>query len=76
VEQHGADEQGHPRLEVQQRFVQLGPTRGDQIAVDSGIKAGETIVVAGQIKLRNGVPVRVNNDVMPANSLDPHPPNE
>lgn len=76
VEQHGADEQGHPRLEVQQRFVQLGPTRGDQIAVDTGIKAGETIVVAGQIKLRNGVPVRVNNDVMPTNALDPHPPNE
>jgi membrane fusion protein, multidrug efflux system len=76
VEQHGVDEQGHPRLEVQQRFVQLGPTRGDQIAVDSGIKPGETIVVAGQIKLRNGVPVRVNNDVMPANALDPHPPNE
>jgi membrane fusion protein, multidrug efflux system len=76
VEQHGVDEQGHPRLEVQQRFVQLGPTRGDQIAVDTGIKAGETIVVAGQIKLRNGVPVKVNNDVMPANALDPHPPNE
>ena len=76
VEQHGVDEQGHPRLEVQQRFVQLGPTRGDQIAVDSGIKPGETIVVAGQMKLRNGVPVRVNNDVMPANALDPHPPNE
>jgi membrane fusion protein, multidrug efflux system len=76
VEQHGVDEQGHPRLEVHQRFVQLGPTRGDQIAVDSGIKAGETIVVAGQIKLRNGVPVKVNNDVMPANALDPHPPNE
>ncbi|MDP9007607.1 MAG: efflux RND transporter periplasmic adaptor subunit [Pseudomonadota bacterium] len=76
VEQHGVDDKGHPRLEVQQRFVKLGPTRGDQIAVESGIKPGETIVVAGQMKLRNGVPVTVNNDVLPANDVDPHPPNQ
>jgi membrane fusion protein (multidrug efflux system) len=76
VEQHGLDDKGHPRLEVQQRFVQVGPTRGDQIAVESGIKPGETVVIAGQIKLRNGVPIAVNNDVLPANATDPHPPNE
>jgi membrane fusion protein (multidrug efflux system) len=76
VEQHGVDDKGHPRLEVQQRFVKLGPTRGDQIAVESGVKPGETIVTAGQIKLRNGVPVSVNNDVLPTNDVDPRPPNE
>jgi membrane fusion protein (multidrug efflux system) len=76
VEQHGLDDKGHPRLEVQQRFVKVGPTRGDQIAVESGIKPGETVVIAGQMKLRNGVPVAVNNDVLPANATDPHPPNE
>jgi membrane fusion protein, multidrug efflux system len=76
VEPHGVDDKGHPRLEVQQRFVKLGATRGDQIAVESGVKPGETIVIAGQIKLRNGVPVAVNNDVLPANDVDPHPPNQ
>jgi membrane fusion protein (multidrug efflux system) len=76
VEQSGVDDKGHPRLQVQQRFVKLGPTRGDQIAVESGIKAGEVIVTAGQIKLRNGVPVAVNNDVLPANAVSPNPPNE
>jgi len=76
VEQNGLDDKGHPRLQVQQRFVKLGPTRGDQIAVESGVKPGETIVTAGQIKLRNGVPVAVNNDVLPANDVDPHPPNQ
>jgi membrane fusion protein (multidrug efflux system) len=76
VEQHGVDDKGHPRLEVQQRFVKLGLTRGDQIAVESGVKQGETIVTAGQIKLRNGVPVTVNNEVLPANDVDPHPPNQ
>lgn len=76
VEQNGVDEKGHPRLQVQQRFVKLGATRGDQIAVESGIKPGEVIVTAGQIKLRNGVPVAVNNDVLPANAVNPNPPNE
>lgn len=76
VEQNGVDEKGHPRLQVQQRFVKLGATRGDQIAVESGIKPGEVIVTAGQIKLRNGVPVAVNNDVLPANAINPNPPNE
>jgi membrane fusion protein (multidrug efflux system) len=76
VEQNGVDDKGHPRLQVQQRFVKLGPTRGDQIAVESGIKPGEVIVTAGQIKLRNGVPVAVNNDVLPANAINPNPPNE
>jgi membrane fusion protein, multidrug efflux system len=76
VEQHGVDDKGHPRLEVQQRFVKLGATRGDQIAIESGVKPGEVIVTAGQIKLRNGVPVAVNNDVLPANAVSPNPPNE
>ena len=76
VEQNGVDDKGHPRLRVQQRFVKLGATRGDQIAVESGIKPGEVIVTAGQIKLRNGVPVAVNNDVLPANAVSPNPPNE
>jgi membrane fusion protein (multidrug efflux system) len=76
VEQNGVDDKGHPRMQVQQRFVKLGRTRGDQIAVESGIKPGEVIVTAGQIKLRNGVPVAVNNDVLPANAVSPNPPNE
>jgi membrane fusion protein, multidrug efflux system len=76
VEQNGVDDKGHPKLLAQQRFVKLGPTRGDQVAIESGIKPGETVVIAGQIKLRNGVPVAVNNAVLPTNAIDPKPPNE
>lgn len=76
VEQKGVDDQGHPRLQAQQRFVKLGPTRGDQVAVESGLKAGEVVVTAGQIKLRNGVFVAVNNDVLPPDEINPKPPNE
>ncbi len=76
VEKDGVDKDGKPRLVVRQRFVKLGATRGDQIAVQSGIKAGEVVVSAGQLKLRNGTAVIVNNDVLPANNPNPTPPNE
>jgi membrane fusion protein, multidrug efflux system len=76
VEQHGNDAKGKPRYTVQQRFVKLGGTRGDQVAIEDGVKTGEVVVTAGQIKLRNGSSVIVNNDVLPGNDPSPNPPNE
>jgi membrane fusion protein (multidrug efflux system) len=76
VEQHGVDDKGKASYAVQQRFVKLGATRGDQVAVESGIKPGEVVVTSGQIKLRNGSTVSVNNDVIPNNDVNPNPPNE
>ncbi len=76
VEQSGVDSTGKSRATVQQRFVKLGPTRGDQVAVLSGIKAGEVVVTAGQMKLRNGTSVKVNNELTPTDAISPNPPNE
>jgi membrane fusion protein, multidrug efflux system len=76
VEQSGNDDKGKPKSVAQQRFVQLGATRGDQVAVVSGIKPGEVVVTAGQIKLRSGSPVVVNNTILPANEINPTAPNE
>ena len=61
---------------VRQQVIKLGPARGDQIAVLSGLKAGEVVVSGGQIKLRNGTVVSVNNDVPANNDVHPTPPNE
>lgn len=72
----GSDDKGGPRLIAQQRFIQVGDTRGDQVAVKSGVKAGEEIVSAGQLKLRNGVAVVVDNKIQPSDSAHPTPPNE
>jgi len=66
-------EDGKTALVAQQKFVTTGDTRGDQVAVLSGIKEGETVVTAGQIKLRSGVPVTVNNSIQPANDPVPRP---
>jgi membrane fusion protein, multidrug efflux system len=67
----GKDAQGKPQLIAQQTFVTTGDTRGDQVAILKGIKAGDVIVSAGQIKLHNGSPVVVNNTVQPTDN--PHP---
>jgi len=58
---------------VRQHVVKLGESRGDQIAVLSGLKAGDEVVTSGVFKLRNGSAVTVNNTVQPSNSPAPKP---
>ncbi len=58
---------------VRQQFVKLGVGRGDQIAVVSGVKAGEEVVTSGVFKLRNGAAVQVNNKIQPGNNPAPKP---
>jgi membrane fusion protein, multidrug efflux system len=53
---------------VRQQFVKLGGTRGDQVAVLSGVSPAEEIVTSGLFKLRTGVAVLVNNRVQPGNN--------
>ncbi|HLN93674.1 MAG TPA: efflux transporter periplasmic adaptor subunit, partial [Thermoanaerobaculia bacterium] len=58
---------------VRQQFVKLGGARGDQVAVLSGVKAGEEVVTSGVFKLRSGAGVVVNNKVQPSNNPAPKP---
>jgi membrane fusion protein (multidrug efflux system) len=58
---------------VRQQFVKIEGTRGDQVAVVSGLNAGDEVVSSGAFKLRNGAPVIVNNTVQPPNSAKPNP---
>ncbi len=58
---------------VRQQFVKLGEGRGDQVAVVSGIKAGEEVVTSGVFKLRNGAAVQVDNKIQPGNNPAPSP---
>ncbi len=76
AEQHGMDEKGKPKLVAREVFVTTGDTRGDQVAVLKGIKEGDMVVTAGQIKLRNGAPIAVNNEIVPTNEPHPAPQDE
>jgi membrane fusion protein, multidrug efflux system len=69
------DDKGQTYRGVRQQIVKLGPARGDQIAVLSGIKSGDEVVTSGLFKLRNGAAVLVNNKVKPGNSAAPKPEN-
>lgn len=73
VEDQGKGADGKPNLVARQSFVSTGATRGDQVAVLSGVKEGDVVVTAGQIKLHNGAPVTVNNTVQPTNDPNPKP---
>jgi membrane fusion protein (multidrug efflux system) len=61
---------------VHQVLIRTGATRGDQVAVTQGLSDGETVVTAGQIKLRQGSAITVNNTVQPLDEAAPHPPEE
>jgi membrane fusion protein, multidrug efflux system len=67
------NQEGRTYRGVRQQVVKLGGSRGDQVAVLSGIEPGEEVVTSGVFKLRNGAAVQINNEVQPANSRAPKP---
>jgi membrane fusion protein, multidrug efflux system len=73
VEDKGADPQSQPQLTARQVFVTAGSRRGDQVAIVTGVEEGQTVVTAGQIKLRNGSPVKIDNTIRPTADADPVP---
>lgn len=71
VKNEGKGADGKPKLVVEQRFVTTGVTRGDQVAVLNGLQVNEVVVTSGQLKLRNGTPIVINNSVQPSNNPNP-----
>ncbi|HEV2692047.1 MAG TPA: efflux RND transporter periplasmic adaptor subunit [Verrucomicrobiae bacterium] len=66
---------GKTNLIVQQKFIRTGRTQGDFVSVQSGLNVGDKVVTAGLFKLRNGMAVVENNDIVPKSSDTPTPPN-
>jgi membrane fusion protein, multidrug efflux system len=71
--QKPADAKEGAALVARQTFVQLGLTRGDEVAVEKGLKVGDVVVTAGQMKLRNGVTLKISDSPQPAVDPDPRP---
>ena len=67
------DPKGNSYKGVRQQFVKVGPSRGDQVAILSGLNPGDEVVSSGVFKLRNGAAVTVNNKVQPGNNPAPKP---
>jgi membrane fusion protein (multidrug efflux system) len=73
VAKDGKDDDGKDKLIAQQRFVTIGETRGDQVAILSGITSKDVVITSGQLKLKNGSFIKVNNGVPLPNDPAPTP---
>ncbi|ROM33908.1 efflux transporter periplasmic adaptor subunit [Pseudomonas poae] len=67
------NDKGEEVLSAQQTFIKTGPARGDQVAIVSGVKEGDLLITSGQMKLKNGSPVKVDNSAAPLNDPAPTP---
>jgi membrane fusion protein, multidrug efflux system len=71
ISEQGKDKKGKPILTVQQRFVTTGDSRGDQVSILQGLNVGDHVVTSGQLKLKNGTRIVINNSVVPTNNPAP-----
>jgi membrane fusion protein, multidrug efflux system len=67
------DAKGNTYRGVRQQVVKVEGSRGDQVAIISGINPGDEVVSSGVFRLRNGAPIQVNNTVKPGNNTSPKP---
>ncbi len=76
IEKKKNEQSGQVQKVLRQQIVRLGRTRGDYVAVNSGLKAGEAVVSSGVFKLRPHMTVVVDNTLAPDAQLAPHPENK
>jgi membrane fusion protein, multidrug efflux system len=67
------DPKGNSYRGVRQQVVKIEGSRGDQVAVVSGLNPGDEVVSSGVFRLRNGAPIQINNTVKPENNPSPKP---
>ena len=73
IEKKKDEKTGKESQTIRQQFVRVGEARGDFVAITDGLKPNETIVSTGVFKLRNGMPVTINNDLAPKPEVNPTP---
>lgn len=74
IEKQKDDKTGKESLTLRQAFVRVGEARGDFVSINQGLEPGQTVVSTGVFKLRNGMPVVINNELAPNPQLNPKPP--
>ena len=73
IEKKKDEKTGKESLMLRQAFVRVGEARGDFVSITQGVEPNQTVVAAGVFKLRNGMPVVINNDLAPKPQLNPKP---
>jgi membrane fusion protein, multidrug efflux system len=73
IEKKKDEKTGKESQVLRQQFVRVGEARGDFVSITKGLEGGEQVVSTGVFKLRNGIPVVINNDLAPKPQLNPKP---
>jgi len=73
IEKKTDEKTGQESQSIRQQFVKVGEARGDFVSITEGLKGGEIIVSTGVFKLRNGMPVTINNELAPKPQVNPKP---
>jgi membrane fusion protein (multidrug efflux system) len=60
---------------VKQQFIRIDRRQGDFVSITKGLEADDEVVSAGAFKLRNNLPVKINNELKPDPKLNPTPGN-
>lgn len=63
VKKTGKDKK-NPVLKVYRQFVKVGEKKANQVMILEGLKAGDQVVNAGQMKVHNGTQVVINNSIL------------
>jgi len=75
VEEQPASTNGPAGLVVRQQLIRSDRMKGDFVSVTTGLQPGQRIVSAGLFKLRGGMHIVENNDLVPPASETPKPEN-
>ena len=54
------------QAQVQRRPVTTGSVQEGRVEIAAGLAAGDRVVAVGQVKLRNGQAVKIDDSVLPA----------
>ncbi len=73
IESNAGTNGAQAHLTVRPQFVRVGRARGDFISIETGLKPGERVVRSGLFKLRGGMTVIENNEVVPKSDMKPNP---
>ena len=61
IVEDGSDDKGNPVLKVKRDFVKTGAHFDNKVVIESGLKAGERVASAGQLKLTDGARVSLSD---------------
>ena len=65
IHEDGKDAKGNPILKAVRTPIKTGARRGNKVTILDGLKPGDRVVAAGQVKVQNGAQVAISDSPAP-----------